>query len=232
MPRKTLILMPGLICNRRLWAAQIDGLRDLADIHVADFTTQTTIGEMAESVLAMAAGPLCIAGLSMGGYVGMETVRRAPDRIERLALLDTSPTPDTPERAQLRHDMLRQARTGRFRGVTERLVPGFIHQSRLADRPLVEEIMRMTEEVGRDAFLRQQQAILGRPDFRPYLPQVRCPTLVLCGREDERTPLAESERIAGAIPGATLVVVEACGHLSTMERPDEVNAALRAWLER
>jgi len=126
--------------------------------------------------------------------------------------------------------MLRQARVGRFRGVTERLVPGFIHPDRVADRPLVERVMNMTEAVGRDSFVRQMQAILARPDFRPYLPAVRCPTLVLCGREDARTPLWQSEAIAAAIPGARLVVIEHCGHLSTMEQPEAVNAALREWL--
>jgi pimeloyl-ACP methyl ester carboxylesterase len=114
--------------------------------------------------------------------------------------------------------------------VTPRLLPVFLHPDRLSDKPLTDAVMAMTARVGKDAFLRQQRAIIGRIDNRPNLPAISCPTLVLCGREDQLTPLAGHEEIASLIPGARLEVIEECGHLSTMERPWEVSVALRQWL--
>jgi pimeloyl-ACP methyl ester carboxylesterase len=166
----------------------------------------------------------------MGGYLAQEVMRQAPERVTRLALLDTSARADTLERTALRRGLIELARKGEFKGITPRLLPQWIHPDRLHDQALTREIMAMTQRVGRDAYLRQMQAIMGRPDGRADLPRIAVPTLVLCGREDQSTPLALHEEIAALIPGATLVVVERCGHLSTMERPDEVNAALRRWL--
>lgn len=122
------------------------------------------------------------------------------------------------------------AGSGKFKGVTPRLLPILIHPDRLSDAPLVARITAMADAIGKEGFLRQQRAIMSRSDLRPMLPSIACPTLVLCGRQDQLTPLDRSQEMAEAIPGARLVILDSCGHLSTMERPDEVAAALRDWL--
>lgn len=225
-----LFLLPGLLCDAALWRPQVEALADVADIAVADFTSQDNVADMARSVLDAAPERFALAGLSMGGYVAHEIMRQAPERVDRLALLDTSAREDTDEQRARRRGLIELAQKGQFKGITPRLLPLFLHADRLDDTPLVETVTGMAQRVGKDAFLRQQKAILGRPDSRAQLSGYRCSTLVLCGRQDALTPLEVSEEMAEAIPGADLVVIEECGHLSTLEKPEPVNAALRAWL--
>jgi pimeloyl-ACP methyl ester carboxylesterase len=222
-----LALLPGLLCDGALWRAQVEGLAGLADCRVADFTSQDS---MAESVLEATPERFALAGLSMGGYVAFEVLRRAPGRVARLALLDTSARADTPEQTRRRRGLIELARKGRFRGVPERLLPLLIHPARLEEAELPAAVTAMAERIGRDAFLRQQEAIMGRPDSRPDLVRIACPTLVLCGRQDALTPLARHTEMAAGIARSRLVVIEDCGHLAPMERPAEVTAALKAWL--
>jgi len=228
--REPLALLPGLLCDRALWAAQIEALSDLADCRVADFTSQDSIADMARSVLAMMPERFALAGLSMGGYVAFEVIRQAPERVTRLALLDTKASLDTPEQTSRRMGLIELAEKGDFKGVAPRLLPLFVHLLRLEDAALTAEITEMAQRVGRDAFLRQQKAILGRPDSLPTLVTIRCPTLVLCGREDALTPVDGHTEIAAGIADARLTIVEDCGHMATMERPEAVNAAMREWL--
>jgi pimeloyl-ACP methyl ester carboxylesterase len=231
MPTRTpLILLPGLLCDRALWEPQLTGLADLADMTVGDLTRDDSMAGMARSILRDAPPQFALAGLSMGGYVSLEIMRQAPERVQRLALLDTSARPDTPEQTASRRTLMNMCETGEFKGVTPRLLPRWIHPSRLGDKALTETVMTMTGRVGRDAFLSQQTAIIGRPDSRPGLSRIHCPTLVLCGHEDEATPVEHHREMAADIPNARLVVVPECGHLSTLERPAQVNAALRSWL--
>jgi pimeloyl-ACP methyl ester carboxylesterase len=225
-----LVLLPGLICDAALWARQVEALAAIADPLVPDLTRDESLPAMARRVLAGAPARFALAGLSMGGYLAQEIMRQAPERVIRLALLDTSARADTPERVALRRGLIELAEKGEFKGVTPRLLPQWIHADRLQDQVLTREIMAMTQRVGRDAYLRQMKAIMARPDGRADLPRIVAPVLVLCGREDQSTPLALHKEIAALVPGAALVVVERCGHLSTMERPDEVSAALRDWL--
>ncbi|MBM3488767.1 MAG: alpha/beta fold hydrolase [Alphaproteobacteria bacterium] len=228
--RQPLVLLPGLLCDAALWRPQIDGLSDVADCVVADLTQRGSMADFAEHVLATAPPRFALAGLSMGGYVAQEVCRRAPDRVIRLAVLDTSARADTSEQSTRRRGLIELAQKGNFKGVTPRLLPLLIHPDRLDDAALTETVMGMAERVGMAAFLRQQQAILTRVDGRADLSRIGCPTLVLCGRQDALTPLVRSEEIAGLVPRATLAVIEDCGHLSTLERPEPVNAALRRWL--
>ena len=228
--RATLVLVPGLLCSEKLWEPQVEALSDIADIVVADMTRDDTMEDMAERVLACANGMFSLAGLSMGGYVALEVMRRAPERVQRLALLDTGARADTPEQTTRRKDLIALANRGEFKAVSPKLLPLFIHPDRLSDRDLVAGITEMAESVGKDAFLRQQHAIMHRPDSRPGLADIACPTLVVCGREDVLTPPELSEEIAESIPGVELILVDECGHLSTMERPEKVNAVLRGWL--
>jgi pimeloyl-ACP methyl ester carboxylesterase len=228
--RIPLALLPGLLTDRALWAHQIEALADLAECRVADFTTQDSIADMARAVLDMMPERFALAGLSMGGYVALEVMRQAPRRVGLLALLDTTARRDSPERTEDRKAFMAQARTGTFKGVSRRALEMYVHPDRVADAGLAQAVLAMTARVGRDAFLRQQAAIMGRPDSLPGLSEIACPTLVLCGRQDGPTPVPCHEEMAAAIPGAKLRVIEDCGHLSPMERPEEVAAALRAWL--
>lgn len=228
--RLPLVLIPGLLCDAALWAHQVANLGDIADMTVADVTRDDSIAGMARTVLAQSPERFALAGLSMGGYVAHEIMRQAPERVARLALLDTSARPDTPEQRSRRQGLIDLAKIGRFKGVTPRLLPLLIHPDRQQDTALTEAVMAMAEHVGRDAFLRQQQAILGRIDSRPHLADYGVPTLVLVGREDALTPPDAAEEMAQIIPDATLVVIEDCGHLSTLERPEETTAAMHAWL--
>lgn len=231
MATKTnLVLVPGLLCTKALWAPQIESLDDIAESMVADHTRHDSMAAIAQSILAAAPKRFALAGLSMGGYIAYEVIRQAPERVTRLALLDTGSRADTPERAAGRRELIATAEREGARKAQEILLPVLIHTSRLSDRPLVETIAQMAVDTGVEAFKRQQAAIMSRPDNRPFLPSIRCPTLVVVGREDALTPVELSQEIAAGIPGATLQIVPDCGHLSTLERPDAVNRALRAWL--
>jgi pimeloyl-ACP methyl ester carboxylesterase len=162
-------------------------------------------------------------------------MRIVPERVTRLCLMDTSARPDTAEQALRRRRLIAAsggtgAAETRFRGVTPRLLPSLVHRDRLTDAPLVDAVMGMAERVGREAFLRQQTAIMHRPDSRPLLPGIRVPTLVAAGREDILTPPDHAAEMQALIPGAGLHLIDACGHLAPMERPDEVSAMLKSWL--
>ena len=228
-----LVLIPGLLCDERLFATQ-RGVLEAAGVaaSVADVTRDESVADMARSVLTAAApGRFALAGLSLGGYVALEVVRQAPDRVSRLALLDTQARADTEEAKARRRGLMELAERGEFRGVTSRLLPLLVHADRLGDAALTGTVQAMAEAVGRDAFLRQQRAIMGRPDSRPSLAEVAVPTLVLAGREDAITPPELQHEMAAAVPRATLVLLPLCGHLSTLERPDAVTRQLLAWLE-
>ncbi len=229
--KQSLILIPGLLCSAVLWQPQIAGLADLADIEVtSEHFKHETMLAIATAILATAPPRFALAGLSMGGYIALEILRQAPERIARLALLDTSSRADTPEQSARRRSLMALAEIGKFKGVTPRLLPSLIHPDRLHDQAMVALITGMALEVGRDGFMRQQRAILGRSDSRAELATVRCPALVLCGEQDQLTPPELSREMAGLIPGAELVVLPRCGHLSTLEEPAAVTAAMRRWL--
>jgi pimeloyl-ACP methyl ester carboxylesterase len=225
-----LLLLPGLLLDERLYAAQLEALAAAAAPQVMDLTRDDSIASMATRVLAAAPERFALCGLSMGGYVAFEIMRRAPERVVRLALLDTQARPDSDEARARRHDLMALAERGDFAGATARLLPLFVHPDRRADPALAGTIAAMADAVGGDAFLRQQRAILHRIDSRPGLAQIACPTLVLTGRQDLLTPVEVHLEIAAAIPAATLVVLPRCGHLSPLEQPAMVSAQLAAWL--
>lgn len=224
------MLVPGLLCDERLWQYQADDLLEIADSITADVTKSASVSEMAHTVIGAAPERFALAGLSMGGYVALEILRNAPARVARLALLDTSARPDTPEQTAARRKLMKLAQNRRFDEVPHKLLPMLIHPDRLEDAELVSDVLDMAESVGPKAFVRQEEAIIRRPDSREDLKNIACPTLVLCGREDALTPLPLHEEMASLIPDAQLRVVQGCGHLSTLDRPEEVSAALREWL--
>ena len=225
-----LILLPGLLCDGALWAPQVAALSDLATGSVADLTRDDAMAAMARRVLDEAPPRFALAGLSMGGYVAQEIMRQAPERVMRLALLDTSARGDTPARLAQRRGFIELAHKGEFHGIAPRMLPIYLHPDHLNDKALTDTVLAMAHRVGREGYLRQQQAIMGRPDGREDLKRIIVPTLVLCGRDDQATPLKLHEEMAALIPSADLAVIDHCGHLSTLEKPAEVNAAMRRWL--
>lgn len=229
MDRPPLLFLPGLLCDARLWRDQVAGLADVAAPVVADLTLDSSLSAMAARALAQVPDRFAMAGLSMGGYVALEVMRQAGDRVERLALFDTSARPDTAEAARQRRGLMALARRGAFRGVTPRLLPRLLHPARLAG-PLAVEVMEMAGRVGGDAFLRQQEAILGRPDSQGDLARITVPTLVAVGEADVLTPPELAREIAAGIAGAAFHVLPGCGHLPSMEDPGAVTALLRGWL--
>ncbi|GGK50240.1 alpha/beta fold hydrolase [Salinarimonas ramus] len=225
------VLIPGLLCTGDLFAAQVEPLSRHGSVVVADTTRDDMIDAMAERLLDAARGePLALVGLSMGGYVALAAARRAPDRVARLALLDTSARPDTPEASETRRRLIALAEAGRFAEVDDVLWHRLVAPDRLGDEDLRRRVVAMADEIGPETFVRQQRAIMARADQRPFLPQIEIPTLVLVGESDVITPPEVAEEMAEAIEWATLTRVPACGHLATLERPERVNAALEAWL--
>ncbi len=226
------VLLPGLLCDREVWQAQIDAI---GPCHVADYGTLDSLQAMAEHVLATApAGPLSVAGHSMGGRVAFEMLRQAPQRIERLALLDTSYHPlaegeaGETERAG-RMSLLATARRDGMRTMAREWALGMVHPSR-HDTPLFEAVLDMFERKTPDIFAAQINALLTRPDCGDLLGHIPCPTLLLCGRDDAWSPPARHEFMQQRIAGSRLVIVETCGHMSTMEQPEAVSRALSEWL--
>jgi pimeloyl-ACP methyl ester carboxylesterase len=225
-----IVLIPGLNCSARLYSEQIPALWRFGPVMVADHTRDDSMAAIARHILATAPPRFALAGLSMGGYLALEIARQAPERVVKLALLDSNARPETPEQSERRKPLIALARQGRFGEIPDLQFPVFVHRNRQNDEALRRLVRTMAEETGPEAFLRQQQAIMSRPDARPNLAAIACPTLVLVGDGDELTPPALAEEIAGAVPGSRLVVVADCGHLSTLERPQAVTGALTAWL--
>lgn len=230
-PRPQLLLLPGLLNDAELWRDQVTGLADVARCQVPDLTPFATLPEMAASVLAQAEPTFALAGFSMGGYVAQEIARIAPERIERLALLDTSIRVDTPERAAQRKALNKAAaRGGTFLGIGQAIMKSYVDASRLDDADLTGRIVEMTQRLGREVFLRQNS--LEREDGAAALRALRCPIVIICGENDAITPLAGQREMASAIGCSHLVVIPHAGHMTPMERPDAVNGALRHWLAR
>jgi pimeloyl-ACP methyl ester carboxylesterase len=226
-----IVLVPGLLCTARLYAEQIPALQRLGPVTVADHTRDDSMAAIAERILADAPPRFGLAGLSMGGYVAFEIVRQAPERVTRLALLSTSARLDPPQITERRRRQIALAQEGRFGAVADMQFPLLVHRSRLDDDGLETLVRLMADEIGAEAFVRQQTAIIGRADSRPDLAAIACPTLVVVGDGDELIAPENSVEIADGIPGARLVTVAECGHLSTLERPAQVTAALTEWLQ-
>ena len=224
------IFIPGLLCDSELFAAQIQDLADLARIEIADQGAGETVAETASAILAKAPERFALAGLSMGGYLALEIMRRAPERVTRLAILDSAARADPPERVADRERQIELARSGGFGKLVSAMTPKLIAPGNRAEIGPVFEAM--AARVGPEGFIRQTKTILSRPDSRPDLASIKIPTLILVGTEDELTPPERAEEMAAAIPGARLALIEGAGHLPTLERPFAVSAALRDWLTR
>lgn len=226
-----IVFLPGLICDARLWRDIIDGLSASVAPMVADLRLDDTIAAMAARTLAAAPPRFALAGLSMGGYVALEIMRQAPERVTHLALLDTSARADTEERRETRRKGIAMIGEGKFIGVSRGLLGQLVAPHHLGT-PLADEVQAMSERVGGEVYIRQQKAIMTRADSLPSLKDIAVPTLVGVGALDKMTPPELAEEMATHIPGADLVQFPDAAHLPTMENPGPVVEAMKGWLKK
>ena len=227
-----LVLLPGMMCDARLFAAQVAAFSAERAVQIGCLAGADDMGELARRVLDAAPAEFALAGLSMGGIVAMEIVRVAPERVRALALLDTSPLPEPEDVAKVRAEQIERVAAGRLIEVMrDELKPNY-----LADGPRRPEVldlcMAMAESLGAGVFVEQARAITTRPDQRETLRGVAVPTLVLTGESDTLCPRERHELMHALVPGATLEIVPGAGHLPTLERPNLTTETLRAWLAR
>jgi pimeloyl-ACP methyl ester carboxylesterase len=236
MSKVPLVLLPGLMCDHTVWASQIEALSDIADSRVADYGSLNSLARMATHVLESTPEPrFALAGHSMGGRIAMEMYRQAPERISHVCLMDTRyhplPAGEAGEKERAgRYALVEVARAKGTRVMGEEWVKGMVHPDRLADLGLIGSILDMFARKSADIFEAQQTALLNRPDAGMIMGQIRCPALVLCGKQDGWSTLEWHETMAREIAGAKLVAIDHCGHMATMECPDEVSGAMRNWL--
>ena len=233
----SLVLVPGLMCDETVWKVQIQALSGVAECQVADHGSLDSLAAMASAILGHAPPRFALAGHSMGGRVAFEVFRQAPERVERLAIMDANYKPlaagaGGEEEAAGRYRMLEKARAEGVRAMAAEWVQGMVHPGRKSDSALITAIIDMFERKTAETFEAQIRALLNRPDAGPLLEQIGVPTLILCGREDAWSSPSVHQEMAARIPRSELVIVPQSGHMVTMERPDEVSEAMRAWLGR
>ena len=218
-----IVLIPGLLNTAALYNLQMNYLNHHYNITVADHTKFETISQIAEDILVnQAPDKFVLGGLSMGGYIAQEILRQAPDRVMGLILMNTSARSDTPEQTARRTAIMNATQSGRFKGVTEHLIPNLIHPEALKNPLITNVIIDMAQEVGRDAFIRQQKAIINRIDSRETLRRVTVPACVIVGDSDTLTPPERAKEMASLLPSAELHILENCGHLSPLECPEDI----------
>jgi pimeloyl-ACP methyl ester carboxylesterase len=225
-----ILLVPGLASSPRIYAPVIPALWRFGPVTVANHIRDDNMGAIARRILAEAPPRFALAGHSMGGYIAFEIMRQAPDRVAKLALINTQARPDTSEATARRRGQMARARSGEFHAVLDELFAGFVHPSRHGDGALRQLVRDMGDDIGVDAFVRQQTAVMSRADSRPTLAWIKCPTLVLTGDEDNTIPNSLSVEMADGIPGAKLTILACCGHLPQPEQPQATADALVEWL--
>jgi pimeloyl-ACP methyl ester carboxylesterase len=225
-----ILLVPGLVSSPRIFAPVVPALWRFGPVTVANHIRDDSMGAIARRILAEAPQRFALAGHSMGGYIAFEIMRQAPQRVAKLALINTQARPDTPEATARRRSQIARAKSGDYRAVLDELFLGFVHPSRREDATLRQLVHDMGDDVGVEAFVRQQTAVLSRPDSRPTLAWIKCPTLVLTGDEDNTIPNSLSMEMADGIHGAKLVILSNCGHLPQPEQPQATADALVEWL--
>jgi pimeloyl-ACP methyl ester carboxylesterase len=229
----TVILLPGLACDDTLWRDQVPALRQHHRVVVSDVHLRhASLPEMARALLAQHTGPLVLVGSSMGGMLAQQTHREAPQRIRAMALLSTTARADTPELLRLRSEAIVEFQSGHAEAVLRANAMFAFHPDHAGDAARVDDYVAQILRIGSEQLIAQNRALMARADMRPWLADVRCPLLVVCGDQDLLTPLEHSREIAAAVPHARLEVVPNAGHLMTWEQPARVNALLLQWLER
>ncbi|MBU0747072.1 MAG: alpha/beta hydrolase [Gammaproteobacteria bacterium] len=234
-PQPQLLLLPGLAADERMWRGMLPllpaALRPEVTTAHQDVALHS-IEDFAARVLAQHPGPLVLAGASMGGMVAMEAARQAPERIAGLALLGTTARPETPDMRALREAAIELFEQGRLREVIEPNVALAFHPHNAADPELVQAYLDFVLDAGAAHLVRQNRAVIHRPDARLQLPHLTCPVLVVCGAADQLTPPECSAEIAALVPHADHAVLANSGHMLTMEQPDAVNHLLVQWMAR
>ena len=230
-----LLLVPGLMCDQAVWQPVLPALQGLCACSVVDHRQADSLTTMAQQLLLTAPPRFALAGHSMGARVALEVLRLAPQRVDRLALLDSgflarAPGAAGQDEERKRMALLRTAQQEGVRSMATQWVQGMVHPARLQDAPLMEAILSMFERKTADTFAHQIQALLQRPDASAVLAAVAVPAMVLCGRQDSWAPVAQHAAMQALIPASELVVIEEAGHMAPMERPDAVAAAMVAWL--
>jgi len=231
MPRRPFLAFAcAHLTNERLYAAQVAALEAHYECAVFAFRDHDSLGGMAEELLANTPSRFTMIGLSLGGYLSFEIIRRQLHRIERLVLIDTTAVADRPERLAGRHADIAKVRENGIEALIHELPARWFHPSHVQRADLVTLMSEMTHSIGARGQLNQQLAMIARPDSHEDLARVRVPTLIMCGREDPVTPVPDHEAMKARIPGARLEIIENCGHLSTIEQPDAINRLLIDWL--
>ena len=226
-----IVFVPGLLCTGRIYEHQAQRLGRKHPVLLADHWSHASMAGIAKSILAVAPETFALAGTSMGGYVAFEIMRQAPERVAKLILLSTSAKPDTPERSEGRRKQVAAVRENGARTAVKTLWPNLVHPARHEDHALLAAFNEMADELGPDAFARQIDAIIGREDSRPTLPKIKVPTLVIAGAEDKLITPDNSKEIADGVPGARLEMVEHCGHMGMIERPETYTRLLGEFLD-
>ena len=231
-----ILFIPGLLCTKAIFEAQFSHFEEIAHCHIASTTGRDTVSAMAQAALDEMSDKniteFAVVGFSMGGYIALEILRLAPQRITGLALVSTSSRPDTDQKREARQALIELSKIGKFKGVTPRLLPRFFSPASLQDETKTAIVLKMGEEIGQENFMLQQAAIMSRIDQRPHLAKITQPSVVICGTEDVLTPPEESQESASLLPNAQLHLLEGIAHMSTLEAPEAVNAALLAWHSR
>jgi pimeloyl-ACP methyl ester carboxylesterase len=229
---QNVILLPGLASDATIWLGQLPVLATRHRVHVTDVHFRfDTLPEMAAALLAECPGPLVLVGASMGGMLALEAARQAPERVRGIALMGSSARPDTPELKRLRTDAIALFEQGRMEEVLQANTLFAFHPAHAKRRDLIDGYLGFVRAAGAAQLIRQNRAVMARPDLRPSLPALRCPLLVACGEADLLTPVEHSREIAALVPHARLEIVAGAGHMLTMEQPARVNALLLAWLQ-
>ncbi|MCA0424233.1 MAG: alpha/beta hydrolase [Proteobacteria bacterium] len=232
MARRKIVFMPGLLCDATVFARQAAALVPIADVAIADFSEAKSIDEMAEIALSIFAGPVTLIGFSMGGRAALAACRLDGQRINGLCLMDTGAAPADDDEMDRRMPLVELANMEGMSALAARWLPPMVHVDRETDASLIGPLTKMVERATPAMHERQVRALVSRPDARPVLQTITCPTLVMVGRQDRWSPLADHEVMADAIPDARLAIIENCGHFAPVERPDEVTDTLRLWLGR
>ena len=230
--KPTLVLVPGLLCDSLVWKHQLAAFADTHELLVPELSDYTSLEAMGAAVLAAAPARFALAGHSLGGRIALEVVRQGAARVTHLALMDTGVGPPSPAERASRLELVVLGETVGLAAVAERWLPPMLHPARRREPTFMAPLAAMVTGRTAASFRRQQEALLARPDARPVLAQVHCPTLVLTGREDEWSPPEQHEAIAAAIPGASLVIVPEAGHFAPLDQPAAVTQALRELLAR
>ena len=225
-----ILLVPGLVSSPRIYAPVVPALWRFGPVTVANHLRDDNMGAIARRILAEAPPRFALAGHSMGGYIAFEIIRQAPERVAKLALINTQARPDRPETTAHRRVQIARAQAGEYHAILDELFQGFVHPSRRGEAFLHQLVHDMGDDVGVEAFVRQQTAIMSRADSRPTLAWIRCPTLVLTGDEDNTIPNSLSVEMADGIHGAKLTIIPHCGHLPQPEQPQATADALVEWL--